>query len=137
MPESLLLGLGSSTTVEPLRVLIVEDEHDAASSLQMMVEQWGHATRVCGMAYEALALAPYFKPNVVLIDIGLPDIDGWELARKLGRESDAIMIAVTARGEHGDFSRSIKSGIDFHLVKPAFHSQLKLLLGRINRDNSE
>ena len=60
------------------------------------------------------------QPNVVLIDIGLPDMTGWELAKRLPR--DALLIAVTARGEQDDFERSQRAGIRYHLVKPAINA---------------
>ncbi len=112
-----------------LRVMVVEDAWDVAQSLEALVEVWGHDCRVCTSGNEAIALAPYFRPNVILIDIGLPDMDGWQLASRL--EGSALLVAVTARGEDTDFQRSQIAGIRYHLVKPAFHSQLKQLLDRV------
>ena len=101
----------------------------------MTLQQWGYDARVCTSGNEALALAPTFKPNVVLLDIRLPDMDGWKLARKLRQFGvNATMIAVTALGEGDDYYRSNKAGIDFHLVKPDYLPQLKQLLQRIKRD---
>ena len=114
---------------ESLRVLVVEDCLDVAESVAMLLKQWGHESRICTSGNEALALAPYFKPNVVLIDIGLPDMDGWELAGRL--PVGPLLIAVTARGEAADFRRSQRAGIRYHLVKPAFQKQLRDLLGRL------
>jgi DNA-binding response OmpR family regulator len=112
-----------------LRVLVVEDSLDAAEALALQLKQWGYEYRVCTSGGEALALAPYFRPSVVLIDIGLPDMTGWELAKGLPR--DALLIAITARGEDGDFWRSRFAGIRYHLVKPAYQRQLRELLERI------
>lgn len=119
------------------RVLAVEDEIDSAEALLLSLQQWGCDVRVCTSGNEALALAPAFQPDVVLLDIRLPDLDGWKLARKL-RECgvNATMIAVTALGEGDDYYRSNKVGIDFHLVKPDFKPQLKQLLERIKRDSA-
>lgn len=122
-------AISERKTAKPLRVLVVEDSLDAADSVATMLKQWGHECRVCSGGNEALALAPYFKPNVVLIDIGLPDIDGWELARRL--PGGPLLIAVTARGEEADFERSQEVGIRYHLVKPAFQRQLRDLLARL------
>jgi DNA-binding response OmpR family regulator len=112
-----------------LRVLVVEDSLDAADALAIQLRQWGYEYRICTSGGEALALAPYFHPNVVLIDIGLPDMTGWELARLLPR--DALLIAVTARGEDGDYWRSRYAGIRYHLVKPAYQRQLREVLERV------
>jgi DNA-binding response OmpR family regulator len=116
-------------SARPLRVLVVEDSLDAAEALALQLKQWGYEYRVCTSGGEALALAPYFRPSVVLIDIGLPDMTGWELAKGLPR--DALLIAITARGEDGDFWRSRFAGIRYHLVKPAYQRQLRELLERI------
>jgi CheY-like chemotaxis protein len=122
----------------PLRVLVVEDSVDAAEALGLQLREWGYGYRICASGNEALALIPHFRPNVVLIDIGLPDMSGWELARYL--PSDAVLIAVSACGEDDDFRRSQHAGIGYHLVKPAYQRQLRELLQRIApavQDDSE
>jgi CheY-like chemotaxis protein len=119
---------------EKLRILIVEDAFDSAEMLREQLTQWGYECRVCTSANEALALAPYFHPRVVLIDIGLPDMDGWELARRLQQqepEEPPVFVAITAHGEQEDFKRSQHAGIRFHLVKPAYQAQLRELLTRL------
>jgi CheY-like chemotaxis protein len=113
-----------------LRIMVVEDSPDVAETVGLFLKQWGHDCRLCTSGKEALAIAPDFKPNVVLLDIGLPDMDGWEVARRL--PSGALLIAVTAHGEAGDFERSQQAGISYHLVKPAFQKQLRELLERLN-----
>lgn len=125
------IGRSNDTAVasRPLRVLVIEDALDHAESLALQLNGWGYDCRVCTSGHEAVALAPYYHPNVVLIDIGLPDMSGWELAERLPR--DALLIAVTARGEEADFKRSDLAGIRYHLVKPAYQRQLRELLGRI------
>jgi CheY-like chemotaxis protein len=136
-PDTGASGSGSSERAAPLRVLIVEDSLDVAETLQHSVAAWGYRARFCTTGHEALALAPYFQPSVVLIDIGLPDIDGWQLARGLREQNPAntpVMIAITAFGEAADFERSQQAGISFHLVKPAFQTQLQQLLERLARD---
>ena len=118
-----------------LRVLMVEDDIDTATALLMTLQKWAYDGRACTSGNEALALAPSFRPHAVLIDIGLPDMDGCKLARKLRELGvDATMIAVTGHGEGDDYYRSRKAGIDFHLVKPDFKPQLRQLLERIRRD---
>ena len=123
---------------QQLRVLVVEDNLDTANVLEKSLHEWGYPSRVCTSASEALALSPYYEPQVVLIDIGLPDLDGWELASRLREQhADAppILIAITAHGEQEDFQRSQTAGIRFHLVKPAFQSQLREILERLARGN--
>lgn len=130
-------GAAAASQHRPLnrvRVLVVEDAVDVAEQLQMALLSWGHDSRVCTSGSEALALATYYQPQVVLIDIGLPDMNGWHLARKLhrlGLSDLPIMIAVTAYSEQADFRQSELAGISFHLVKPAYHTQLKQILERI------
>ena len=124
-------------TAGSFRVLAVEDDIDSAEALLLSLQQWGYDARVCTSGHEALALAPAYRPSVVLLDIRLPDFDGWNLARKLREYGvHAPMIAVTALGEGDDYYRSNKVGIDFHLVKPDFKPQLRQILDRIKRDSS-
>ena len=128
---------GSSPVKGLLRVLVVEDNLDVGALLEISLTEWGYASRVCTAAHEALALAPYYQPQVVLIDIGLPDMDGWELARRLREQKPSdppILVAVTAHGEQHDFQRSQSVGISYHLVKPSFQPQLRQILDRLARD---
>lgn len=129
---------GSPPPTGLMRVMVVEDNLDVAQVLEKSLQEWGYTSRVCTSGSEALALAPYFQPQVVLIDIGLPDMDGWELARRL-RQQEAevppIFIAITAHGEHHDFQRSQSVGILYHLVKPSFQPQLRQILDRLVRDH--
>lgn len=124
-----------SETVESLRVLVVEDNLDTAESLTRQLHQWGHHCRLCTSGEEALSVIERYHPQVVLIDIGLPDMDGWRLARHIHQASDQrpVLIAVTAYGEEGDFARSQQAAISYHLVKPAYQPQLRQILGRIAR----
>lgn len=137
-PDAGGAGSGSAESHNGLRVLVVEDNLDAADVLHTSLNQWGYASRVCTSGNEALALAPYYLPHVVLIDIGLPDIDGWQLAGRLrqqGAGNPPVLIAVTAHGEQQDFQRSQRAGISYHLVKPAFQPQLREILERLARSN--
>ena len=133
MPDSPVQSLssGSETKATPastLRVLVVEDTEDAARLVAAYLKKWGHDSWVCTSGNEALAVAPNYKPDVILIDIGLPDMTGWELARRLPR--GPLLVAITGRGDEKDFDRSRDVGIRYHLVKPAFQGQLRDLLDR-------
>lgn len=133
-PDAGASGAGSPRQATPFRVLVVEDNLDVAETLGQSLTAWGYVAQICTTGHEALALAPYFQPAVVIIDIGLPDLDGWQLARKLRRvpfDREPVMIVVTAFGEKADFERSQQAGISFHLVKPAYQTQLRQLLHRL------
>lgn len=133
-PDASAGGASPSSPPSVLRVLVVEDNLDQAESLEKTLKTWGYDSRICTSAGEALALAPYYQPQVVLIDIGLPDMDGWQLAnglrQQVGTES-AVLIAVTAYGDADDYRRSQQVGISYHLVKPSFQDQLRAILARL------
>ena len=132
-PKARTAAVRSGPRSEALRVLVIEDNLDAAESLARQLHNWGHHCRVCTSGQEALSVLPGYRPQVVLIDIGLPDMDGWSLARFISQASHdrPILIAVTAYGEESDFVRSQRAAISYHLVKPAYQFQLRQILGRI------
>lgn len=103
------------------RILIAEDNRDGAESLAGLLRLHGHAVEVAYDGERALQLAPEFRPDVAILDIGLPGIDGHELARRLrtiegGR--DILLIAATAYGSPDDVDRAMTAGFDVHFVKP-------------------
>ncbi len=107
--------------LSPKRVLIVDDNADAALLLAEVLEAAGHVTAVAHDGAGALALAPGFQPEVAVLDIGLPGMDGYELARRLRGEpalSRVRIIAITGYGQRADRERSRAAGFDAHLVKP-------------------
>jgi len=109
--------------VEPkhLRVLVVEDNRDSAESLRRLLELCGYAVTIAESAKEGLDVARSILPDVVLCDIGLPDSDGFSLARALRKNpetSTARLIAVTAYGKDEDKEQSKKAGFVLHLLKP-------------------
>ncbi|APA89963.1 PAS domain-containing protein (plasmid) [Paraburkholderia sprentiae WSM5005] len=117
------------------RLLVVDDNRDAADSLAMLCESEGHAVRVAYSSAEALEAAPRFMPDVALLDIGLPDIDGYELAKQLRRKGDTrpLLIAITGYGQTEDRLRAQSAGFDYHFVKPVnIDSLLKLLASLTN-----
>jgi len=108
--------------VPPRRILVVDDNEDAANALAMMLRLEGHEVESFFSAVAALARAPEFKPEVALLDIGLPEIDGYELARRLRESagSRAIrLVALTGYGQAEDRERARAVGFNEHLVKPA------------------
>lgn len=101
------------------RVLIVDDNRDAADSLALLLQLEGHVTQTAYTSADALTLAATFEPQFVLLDIGLPEMDGYEVARRLQTlVPEARLIAITGYGLAGDKQRSAMSGFEAHLVKP-------------------
>lgn len=103
----------------PARVMIIDDNHDAADSLALLLQLEEHATLTAYSGADALTHAAAFDPQFVLLDIGLPEMDGYEVARRLQTiVPNAHLIAVTGYGLAGDKQRSADSGFAAHLVKP-------------------
>jgi CheY-like chemotaxis protein len=117
-----------------LRMLIVDDNEDAAASMALLQELRGHVTRTAANGTDALKIAADFVPQVVLLDIGLPGMDGFEVARRL-RElpgmKNTFLVALTGYGSQGDRQRADEAGFNEHLVKPADMNLLGGLLARV------
>ena len=109
-------------TVERKRILIVEDNRDGADTLSRFLELAGHDVRVAGTGPEGLRIALEIRPEFILCDIGLPDLDGYHLADELRKEpatANAHLIAITGYGSDRDRERSRIHGFEHHLTKPA------------------
>jgi PAS domain S-box-containing protein len=112
-------------------ILIVEDNEDSRESLRLLLESLGHRVMEAGDGQHGLALAQHHHPEVVLIDLGLPGLDGYELARALRADPAArttALIAVTGYGQADDRRRSKEAGFDAHLVKPVSHHVLSSVI---------
>jgi signal transduction histidine kinase len=106
----------------PSRILVVDDLAASAETLMTLLEMEGFEVKVAGEGMAALQIAEQFRPDVVLLDIGLPGMNGFEVAHRLRMQPesrDALLIALTGYGEAESRSRSAKAGFDFHMVKPA------------------
>ncbi|UQV45429.1 PAS domain-containing protein [Janthinobacterium lividum] len=104
------------------RVLVVDDNVDAADTLAAVLGMMGHATQVAHDGAQALAMAPHFLPDVIFLDIGLPGMNGYEVARALRQTpvgDAAVLVALTGWGAENDRSQSSAAGFDHHLTKPA------------------
>jgi CheY-like chemotaxis protein len=115
------------------RILVADDNHDAADSLALLLELAGHEVRVAHLGHAAVALAQAFRPHTALLDIGMPDLSGYEVAQQLRREpwaTDIQLIALTGWGQDEDRRQALEAGFDHHLVKPVDPDQLAALLAR-------
>jgi PAS domain S-box-containing protein len=118
-----------------LRVLIAEDNRDAADTCATLLEVLGHRVETAYCAQRALEIAERFHPHVLLLDIGLPDLNGYELARKVRAASwakRAVLIAVTGWGQEEDQRRALEAGFDHHLTKPLAPEALESLLQAVS-----
>ncbi|HEX9671317.1 MAG TPA: ATP-binding protein [Thermoanaerobaculia bacterium] len=117
--------------VRGLRILVVDDNRDAAESLGVLLRMWGHETLLAYDGPAALEEVRRARPEVVLLDIGLPEMDGYEVARRLRRRKegrDLLLVAVTGYGQREDRRLSQEAGFDDHLVKPVEPTFLRHLL---------
>ena len=122
------------------RVLLVEDHPDAAESLQTFLEVLGHHVRVVGNGTAALDEARVNVPDLMLIDIGLPDIDGYEVARRMRQQPEskhAVLVALTGYGTFEDRQAALRAGFDDHLAKPVNPDALQDLVARVGKSASE
>ena len=114
-----------------LRVLVVDDNHDAAEVLSLLLESMGLDVQSVDSGPAALAAIPEYRPNVILMDIGMPGMDGNEVARRVREQpqfNDIKLIALTGWGQEKDRRLSHESGFDYHLTKPVNFKVLKGLI---------
>jgi PAS domain S-box-containing protein len=122
------------------RVLIADDNHDAAVSLSMLLQAMGHDTRVVHDGMEALEEAELFQPDIVLLDIGMPRLDGYETARRIASRPWAgatQIVAVTGWGQETDRQRAKEAGFHRHLVKPVDLDALREVMAEGCEDRDE
>jgi two-component system CheB/CheR fusion protein len=115
-------------------IVLVEDHPDAAESLVLLLELLGHRVRVFHEGVSALQAAHAEPPDVMVVDIGLPGIDGYEVARRARRDPalrDAVLVALTGHGRDDDKRAAAAAGFDHHLVKPIEPSALERLVERL------
>jgi CheY-like chemotaxis protein len=116
-----------------LSVLVVDDNTDSAESLALLLEMSGHRSRIAHDGPSALRTAESFAPDVMLLDIGLPDMNGYEVARLVRTHPvlrDVFLVAVTGWGSETDKSSAHAAGIDVHLTKPIDYPRLLGVLAR-------
>ena len=130
---------GSGASISPLKVLVVDDNRDAAILMGRLLKTLGNDVQVVHDGFAALKAAEEFRPEAVLLDIGLPEMDGYETAR-LMREipscKDITIIAVTGWGQEEDREKGRRAGFNHHVVKPADSSTLMHLLSEVRGKKS-
>ncbi|HEX5206419.1 MAG TPA: response regulator [Steroidobacteraceae bacterium] len=122
---------GAAGPPQKRRLLVVDDNKDAAESMSMLLEMWGHEVAYAYDGPSAIETAEQWQPQAVFLDIGLPGMDGYEVAerlRELPQAKDAVLIAITGYGQEDDRRRSQRAGIDHHLVKPVAPDALRDLI---------
>lgn len=125
-------GLGARPA--RLRILLVDDNHDAADCCRILLELAGHQVETAYTATRGLELGERFHPEVVLLDIGLPDLDGYEVARRIRATEwgmHAVLVAVTGWGQSKDRQRALEAGFDRHVTKPIAPGTLESLLAAL------
>jgi CheY-like chemotaxis protein len=119
-----------------LRALVVDDCHDTAATVALLLQSWGHEVAVAHDGPGAVSSAQGFQPHVILLDLGLPKVDGYEVCRRL-RQLPALrgtyLVAVTGHGRDEDRRRSREAGFDFHVVKPIDLAALERLLASLGK----
>lgn len=116
------------------RVLVVDDNVDGADVTALLLQVLGHETQVAYTSATALAAADEYRPNVVLLDIGLPEMDGYEVARRLRLRpllKNTWLVAITGYGQESDRQLSKEAGFDHHLIKPVAPEKLEALLSML------
>jgi len=122
-------------TGRSLRVLVVDDNVDTATTLAMLVTESGHDVRTAYHGDAVLEAALDYRPNVVLLDIGLPGLNGFEVAKQLRQQpalKSTVLVAMTGYGQESDRQRSKEAGFDHHLVKPANFEKLLQILATVS-----
>jgi CheY-like chemotaxis protein len=124
-------GHAPRETTAPLRVLVVDDHESGATSMARLLRHLGYETRQASDGLEGLNTAAEFHPDAALLDIGMPRVNGYELARRIRAETwgrDMLLIAVTGWGQPGDKRQCAEAGFDHHLTKPVDVTDITRLL---------
>ncbi len=122
-------------TTSKLRILVVDDNRDAAESLAMLLKIMGNNVRTASDGEKGVQAAGEFRPHVVLLDIGLPRLNGFEACRLIRQQAGSqhtVLIAVTGWGAEEDRRQSREAGFDYHMVKPVDPTSLMKLLADLS-----
>jgi len=129
----------AATSADALRVLVVDDNRDAADSMAELLRILGHQAEVAHSGLKAIQINAELDADLLMLDIGLPEMDGHELARRLRRlgQRHVWIVAVTGYGAEDDKRRSLEAGFDEHVVKPVRLGLLREILGRATRQRNQ
>jgi len=122
------------TPLTARRILVVDDKRDSATSLAILLNLTGHKTHIAHDGLEAVEAAATFRPEVILLDIGLPKLNGYEACRQIRQQpwgKDIVIVALTGWGQDEDRRKSQEAGFDGHLIKPVEHAVLTKLLAEL------
>jgi signal transduction histidine kinase/ActR/RegA family two-component response regulator len=122
-------------TTRPLRMLVVDDNVDTAWTFSMLLKASGHDVRTAHDGPTAIQAALDYRPDVVLLDIGLPGLNGYEVAKRIRQDpvlKNVVLIALTGYGQETDRQTSLQAGFNYHLVKPAHLEQLQKILATVS-----
>jgi CheY-like chemotaxis protein len=124
---------GSLSATKPQRILVVDDNDDAAATLALLLSLMGHETRTANNGVDAIEVAELFHPDVALLDIGMPKLNGYDAARRIrqkpwGREM--LLVALSGWGQEADRTKSSGAGFDHHLVKPVDVAEIQRLIAQ-------
>jgi CheY-like chemotaxis protein len=125
---------------QPHRILIVDDNRDAAEALALLLTMDGHEVRIAYDGFEALDVGSAFAADVVLLDLGMPKMNGCDAARRIREQPwgrSAFLVALTGWGQPQDRERTADAGFDLHLVKPVDQGELALVLARLTDGRAE
>jgi CheY-like chemotaxis protein len=129
-------GTGYQLTGSDLHVLVVDDNRDAADSLCMLLRQWGYDCRAAYDGAAGLQAACDYRPDCMLLDIAMPGLDGYTLARKVRAQPSLVrakLVALTAYTDETHVRRSQEAGFDLHLVKPTDPLDMKRLMDKLSK----
>jgi CheY-like chemotaxis protein len=124
-------GIAAERSNKKARILVVDDNVDTAEGMVRLLSLIGHETATAYDGNQALIVAREFRPEFVLLDIGLPGMDGYQVAARLRKEEcckNAVIVAVSGYGREEDRRRSTEVGFDHHFIKPLDHDALLSLL---------
>lgn len=128
------------TDPQSISILLIDDNVCGLETMKLLLELEGHSVYSAISAEDGVALFKTLAPSVVILDIGLPGVDGWALAktlRTLQRDKHLLLIALTGRGAPSDLTQSIDSGCDAHLVKPASIDDISCIISKHFLESSE
>jgi CheY-like chemotaxis protein len=118
------------------RVLLVDDNSDSTEPLSLLLQAKGHQTRVATDGAQAISVADEFRPQCVLLDLGLPRMDGYEVARRLRERpygGEVVLVALTGWAGRDVRTKAAEAGFDYHLVKPVNWEELEKIVQSMTR----